>query len=73
MDERKKSEKWMKEKKVKQKTDWKTTKNVFSGCLIFCEKKVNSERINKEFHEEFQNKTIISHTNDFKKTREQKK
>ena len=28
MDERKKGE--------TKKTDWKTTKNDFSGCLIFC-------------------------------------
>ena len=33
----------MKEKKVKQKTDRKTTKNDFSGCLIFCQKKVKRE------------------------------
>ena len=31
-------------------------KNVFSGSLIFCEKKVKRERISKEFQEEFQNK-----------------
>ena len=55
MDERKKEWKMMKEKKLKQKTDWKTTKNVFLSTSFFVRKKVKRERINKEFHEDFQN------------------
>ena len=44
-------------KRVKQKNRLKNNEKCFSGCLLFFViKKVKSERINKEFQEEFQNK-----------------
>ena len=43
-------------KRVKQKNRLKNNEKCFFWVLFFCEKKVKSERINKEFHEEFQNK-----------------
>ena len=45
----------MKEKGWNKKQTEKQRK-MFSGCLFIVRKRVKSERINKEFHEEFQNK-----------------
>ena len=46
----------------------------FSGCLILCDKKkVKRERINKESHEEFQNKNDHFRTQMFFKPENRKK
>ena len=44
MDERRKSEKWWKKKGETKKPTEKQRKNVFSGCLFFCDKKCEERK-----------------------------